>query len=34
MATARSMGVSLVLVTLVNLIWVLLFLLKARVPIA
>jgi phospholipid/cholesterol/gamma-HCH transport system permease protein len=33
-ATARSMGISLVLVTLVNLVWVLMFLLKARVPIA
>jgi phospholipid/cholesterol/gamma-HCH transport system permease protein len=33
-ATARSMGISLVLVTLVNLVWVLMFLLKARAPIA
>jgi phospholipid/cholesterol/gamma-HCH transport system permease protein len=33
-ATARSMGISLVLVTVVNLVWVLMFLLKARAPIA
>jgi phospholipid/cholesterol/gamma-HCH transport system permease protein len=33
-ATARSMGISLVLVTLVNLVWVLMFLLRPRVPIA
>jgi phospholipid/cholesterol/gamma-HCH transport system permease protein len=33
-ATARSMGISLVAVTLVNLVWVLMFLLRPRVPIA
>jgi len=33
-ATARSMAISLVAVTVVNLVWVLMFLIKPQIPIA